>query len=154
MPTFAAHERLARYIKPEYRKDYGEIKRPKVPAFMDVETPDGLSVNSLELATESQVAAIYRAKFNEGSVALSSPTIEDYNRAAAGRVKITGPNAAPKPMWTNNGPEGEEESYKHDAKNGNSSHCLVRYFRLLEESAQFFIARKLAAKPTYKVFDG
>jgi hypothetical protein len=86
---------------------------------------DGLSVNSLEIHTENQIAAIYAEKFDEERpVALSTPTIGDYNRAAEGVGLTIGGYNEGEPHWTNPGPNGDEPSYKHDPKKGNDSHCF------------------------------
>jgi hypothetical protein len=114
---------------------------------------DGLSVNSLEIHTSNQIAAIYAEKFNEKRpVAPSTPTIEDYNRAAEGVGLMIGGYYNDEPHWTNPGPNGDEPSYKHDPKTGNDSHCLVRFTRLLDEKTAFLFAVRMAYKPTYREY--
>ncbi len=150
-PTFEAQERLARYIRPEYRQGN---KRAKLGAFMEDEaaTKDGLSVNSLEVHTENQIATICEAKFNDPRpVALSIPTVDDFNEssnAAKFRVAVH----AAKQGWTHSGPDGLEESYRHDPKPGNESHCLIRYTRLFDKSQELRFARRMAYKPTYRFY--
>jgi hypothetical protein len=152
VPSFGANQRLARYIDPEFRQ---ETRRAKPPAFMEEEgtTRDGLSVNSLEIHTENQIAAIYAEKFKEERpVALSTLSIEDYNRAAAeAGLSIQGYHADD-PHWTHVGPKGDEPSYRHDPKIKNESHCLVSYTRLLNEVAEFRFAVRMARKPTFRLY--
>lgn len=153
MPTFRANQRLARYIDPEFRQ---ENRRAKPAAFMedDEATRDGLSVNSLEIQSENQIAAFYANKFNEARpVALSTPCVEDYNIAAtesAGLV-ISGYHADA-PHWRNPNNGAEEASYLHNPKDKNESHCLVRYTRLLDEPTRFRFAVRMARKPTFRMY--
>jgi hypothetical protein len=114
-------------------------------------------VNTLELHTENQIAAIYRDKFkaeHEGGipVAMSTPRIEDYNLAAEGVGLAIQRHRAAEPHWTNAGPDGDEASYKHDPRTKNGSHRLVRFTRLLSEAAEFRFAVRMARKPTYRVY--
>lgn len=158
MPTFAPNQRLARYIRPEYRQ---RTRRAKPPAFMqDPETTnDGLSVNTLEVHTDNQIAAIYREKFKaelaDGAipVAMSTPRVEDYNIAAEGVGMAIAGHYPQEPHWTNPGPDGHDEpSYVLNDKPKNESHCLVRFTRLLDEAAEFRFAVRMARTPTYREF--
>lgn len=150
-PTFAAQERLARYIRPEYRQGK---KRAKPGAFMEDEaaTKDGLSVNSLEVHTENQIATICEVKFNDPPpFALSIPTVDEFNESA-NVVRIGVEIHAAKQRWMHSGPNGLEDSYKHDPKPGNESHCLIRYTRLFDNLQKLRFARRMAYKPTYRFY--
>ena len=150
-PTFGAQEKLARYIEPEYRQG---SKRAKVGAFMEVHdaTRNGLSVNSLEIHTENQIAAIYANKLDKlRPVAISISTIDDYNEAARA-VNVAVAIEPTTKRWVHTGPNGSEESYKHDPKLNNDSHCLVRFTRHFNESQAFRFAHRMARKPTYRLY--
>jgi len=150
-PTFAAQERLARYIRPEYRQG---TNRAKLGAFMEDETAtrNGLSVNSLEVHTENQIATICEGKFNDPRpVALSIPTVGEFNESAnAARIEVAIHTA--KRRWMHSGPNGLEDSYKHDRKLSDESHCLIRYTRLFDNLQKLRFARRMAYKPTYRVY--
>ncbi len=150
-PTFAAQERLARYIRPEYRQG---TNRAKLGAFMEDETAtrSGLSVNSLEVHTENQIATICEGKFNDPRpVALSIPTVGEFNESAnAARIEVA--IHAAKRRWMHSGPNGLEDSYKHDPKLSNESHCLIKYTRLFDNLQKLRFARRMAYKPTYRFY--
>ena len=141
----------ARYIAPEYRQG---TKRAKVPAFMEDQsaTQNGLSVNSLEIHTENQIAAIYANRFNQQRpIAISTPKIDDYNKAARA-VNVAIKFEPTTKRWVHTGPSGLEESYKHDPKRNDDSHSLIRYTRLFDEFQAFRFAHRMARKPTYGLY--
>jgi len=150
-PTFGANEKLARYIEPEYRQNN---RRAKPSAF--VEDPDskknGLSVNSLEIHTENQIASIYSTKFNEPRpIAITIHTVADYN-AAAQDVGIRVIENADSHIFEHEEADRRADSYRLDKKKGNESHCLVRYTRLFEEFQERRFAIRMAYKPTYREY--
>lgn len=150
IPKFREIDRLARYIEPDYRQGN---RRAKPPAFMsEPGTQDnGLSVNSVEIHTENQIAAIYEKKFSDSRrLAISTPNIEEYNAAAieAGtqiRWSIY------RTRWEHPGDIAPDASYVHDLKVGNESHCLVKYTTSMGDYAELRFARRMAYKPTFKM---
>ena len=147
-PTFAANEKLTRYVEPGYRQSN---KRAKVSAFLDDnEDSNGLSVNSLEIHTEKQIASIYSEKFENSArpVAMCINTIEQYNKAAE-EANLSIRFSETLQCWSHAGSGGEEVSYKHDPRAKNDSHCLVRFTTALDEWKAFRFARRMASKPTY-----
>ena len=150
-PTFEAQERLARYIEPMYRQGN---RRAKVAAFLDdKKDSNGLSVNSLEIHSEHQIASIYSEKFEDGArpVAMCIHTIEQYNQAAEeANLSIRFSQALQ--CWSHTSSRGEEVSYKHDPKAKNDSHSLVRFTTAFGEFQAFRFARRMAYKPTYTYF--
>lgn len=149
-PTFEFNKRLARYIEPEYRQSN---KRAKVAAFLeDIETTNGLSVNSLEIHTENQIASIYSEKFGDPRpVALCVHTVEQYNQAA-NEAQLNVRFSDNQQCWVHSGPDGEEASYKYDPKAGNDSHCLVKFVTAFDKLQAMRFARRMAYKPTYAFY--
>lgn len=149
-PKFAASEPLARYIAPEYRQGN---RRPKVTAFMEESssTRNGLSVNSVAMQSEGQIAQIYSEKFESGHrpVALSVHSVSQYNDAAA-EVGILVSLDHGSATWMHNSPKGVAPSYKFDPKPGNPSHCLVAFTIAFTRDQEFRFARRMAFKPTFK----
>lgn len=151
VPRFRVGDRLVRYIAPEHRQS---SRRAKPGAFMeDVATTsrDGLSVNSLEMATKKQIATIYSVKFSDPRpVAISSPTIATYNNAVQAATTISISWNSARSRWEHQGPNGLETSYLHNPKHNNESHCLIRYTRHLDDFEQLKFARRMAYQPTYE----
>ena len=141
--SFGANQRLARYIDPEFRQRDEKGKATSIYGRRgeQPETVSPLTVSKFTL-NNFKITAIYAEKFKEERpVALSTPSIEDYNRAAAeAGLSIQGYHADD-PHWTHVGPKGDEPSYRHDPKIKNEFHCLVSYTRLLNEVAEFKIRR-------------
>ena len=149
-PRFRQLDELARYIAPEYRQNN---KRACPSAFMEdhTATRDGLSVNSTEIQTEKQIAAIFEIKFNDPRpIGISTPKISDYNEAAA-VAGTTVKRVIETEAWRHASPTGDEESYQYNPKTDNESHCLVRYTRHFDDFAELRFARRLAYKPTFKL---
>lgn len=149
-PTFAEGEPLARYIAPEYRQG---SRRPKVTAFMEdsASTRNGLSVNSVAMQSEGEIAQIYSAKFENGRrpVALTVHSVAQYNEAAA-EVGVIVTRDQDGGVWTH--PSGKETAaaYRFDPKLGNPSHCLVAFTTVFNGDQEFRFARRMAFKPTFK----
>lgn len=149
-PRFRIADKLARYIAPEYQQDN---RRAKPPSFMEdhAATRDGLSVNSTEIHTENQIAAIFEKKFNDPRpIGISSPTIQDYNEAASSAGTMVRWLIETE-TWEHASTTGGETSYQNNPKDGNESHCLVRYTRHFDDLADLRFARRMAYKPTFKL---
>lgn len=149
-PRFRQKDRLARYIAPEHRKDG---MRAKPPAFMEGQNSkkDGLSVNSLEVESINQIAKTFSAKFNEkGPVGISIPTIQEYNEAA-NHVGLQVLWSDANSRWEHQGPSAIEASFVQDPKDGNRSHCLVKFTLALNDYNDFRFACSMARKPTYRM---
>lgn len=151
-PKFAESEPLARYIAPEYRQGN---RRPKVTAFMEESSGsrNGLSVNSVAMQSEGQIAQIYSEKFESRHrpVALTIHIVSQYNEAAA-EVGILVSLDKDKATWTHQSPKGVAASYKFDPKPGNPSHCLVAFTTAFTVDQEFRFARRMAFKPTFKEY--
>ena len=148
-PTFEFNKKLARYIRAEYRQ---ENRRAKPPAFMDVNSKDGLSVNSLEVSTKNQIAAVYREKFPEDAkrVAICENKIEQYNDAAAGAGLFVEWVVESK-AWFHSGSSGRMQSYIHDPKTNNDSHSLVKFTSGVDDFNEMRFAHRMARKPTFRL---
>lgn len=149
-PNFRQDDKLARYIAREYRQNNN---RAKVPAFMEdhAATRDGLSVNSLEIETENQIAANYAMQFKDDRpVGVSIHTIDQYNTAAA-EAGTTVRWIIESEAWQHSSPNGDEESYRHNPKQNNDSHSLVRFTRHFDDHFEFRFAKRMAHKPRFKM---
>jgi len=148
---FEPNDRLARYIAPEYRQDN---RRAKVTAFFDEpsEKLDGLSVNSVAIHTLNQIAAIYEKKFSvQRPISISAPTISDYNVAAA-TAGVAIQRDLDSGRWTSQVDGVNLNAYELNAKNGNESHCLVRYTSTLQRFEMLKFAHRIAYKPTFGLY--
>ncbi len=157
-PTFASRAQLVRFIDPEHYQDNG---RANVAAFIDDDSLsnakyDGLSVNSMELHTRNQIAAIYEDKKKAARpIAVSVHLVSDYNSAFAGAgiaIEEVVHGEPPQAVWTFAAHGAQRPAYEHDPRDGNKSHCLVKVtcgFRTPLQWLQF--ARRLAYKPTYEL---
>ena len=86
-PSFKERSILTRYIRREYR---GRKNRPRPGAYQLAPKEQHLSVNSREIHSLNQIAAIYANIFEDGNrpVALAQSRISDYN-ATANQVGVT-----------------------------------------------------------------
>lgn len=153
VPTFADTKRLTRYIKVEDRKD---DRRVKPTAFMlDEQDADGLSINSLEVQTEKQIAQIYSSKFQSDlggvhRVAISTHRVADYIEAVELiPTAVTRSEDGSRLLYTRGG--AADDAFLHNPKAGNNSHCLMRCTRSLSRNAELRFAKKMAYKPRFKV---
>ena len=151
-PTFRESTHLARYIRREYRKASGN--RPKTGAFQKVPNETSLSVNSTEVETLNQIARTFAIKFEDGRrpVAISTPKISDYNKAATSRgvsVQIIFDDTAK--VWKFQEFGQSALAYKHDKRTDNKSHCGIEYIRIFDDRADFNSAVRMAKAATYKM---
>jgi hypothetical protein len=157
VPTFSEDAFLARYIKPEYRQG---SRRAKVTAFMEDQdaTQNGLSVNSIEVESEGEIAEVYAKAFDEERpVALCVHTVADYNSAADQAGTGIRRNEA-SGAWEHDDCGSVVRSYKHDPKDktanklANKSHCLAVFTTSFDALAALKFARRMAYKETYDLF--
>lgn len=148
--TFREHSILTRYIRQEYR---GRKKnRPKPSAYQRAPKEQHLSVNSTDIHSVRQIAAIYADIFENGNrpVALTQPRVSDYN-FAADHVGLTVTYNEPKGRWEFFEHNAVTPAYLHHARERNESHCGVEFVRALADFKEFQFATRMAKSKTYKM---
>ncbi len=147
-PTFKEISVLTRYIHPEFR---GKNNRPKPSAYQRSHSERYLSVNSLEIHSLKQVAAIYADIFeNENRpVALTQPSVSDYN-GVAGQVGVIINYNASAGYWEFHESDILTPAYLHHARVRNESHCGVEFVRVFDDFQEFRFAGRMARSKTYK----
>lgn len=148
-PTFKQRSILTRYIDREYR---GKKNRPKRGAYQRSEGEKYLSVNSLEIHTRNQVAAIYAEIFENGNrpVALTEPRVSNYN-AVANEVGVTVRYNAVAGYWEFHENGLSAPAYRHHVRTRNESHCGVEFVRAFDDYKEFQFAIRMAKSKTYKL---
>ena len=147
-PRFGKRSVLCRYIDREYRK---RNNRPNPNAYRLTPNEKYLSVNSLEIHTRNQVAAIYAEKFENGNrpVALAEPTVSIYN-AAASEVGVTVAYNSDAGYWHFSENGNATPAYLHHGREHNESHCGVEFVRALDDFKEFQFSVRMAKSKTYK----
>lgn len=144
-PTFAEHSELARHVDPDELKNGGRVSSA---AFVPNPSENYLSVNSLEIETQQDIATYYRNIFQNGSgeVAIACRKISDYNTAASNAgimIKVSNLDG----KWKYYADGSPEEAYKHRQTNMSYSHCGVEYLKgNLTDLTIKKIARRLSGR--------
>lgn len=149
-PSFGKSEKIARYVAPENRQ---KNRRAKIAAFIeDNVTPrTGLSVNSLEVHTENQIASIYEKKFGDARpLGIAFRKISDVNTASAD-ANITVQWDDDQQKWQYERQAAFHDAYRHDKKATDDSHSLCRMTMHFDDHQDLKFARRIASKPTYKM---
>lgn len=147
-PSFRERSILARYVHVEYR---GKNNRPKPSAYRRSPGEKYLSVNSLEIHTRNQVAAIYADIFENGNrpVTLTEPMVSNYN-ARAREVGVTVSYNADDGHWQFDENGIATPAYLHHLKPHNESHCGVEFVRIFDDFKEFQFSIRMVRSRTYK----
>ncbi len=147
-PSFRERSVLSRYIDREYRR---RNKHPNPNAYRRTPNEKYLSVNSLEIHTRKQVAAIYADLFENGNrpVAFAEPMVSNYN-AAASEVGLTVAYNLDAGYWQFFENGNATPAYLHHGREHNESHCGVEFVRALDDFKEFRFSVRMAQSKTYK----
>ncbi len=143
-PTFRPNSELVRYVSPEFRAKDGRV----MPAAYHLRPEeDHLSVNSTEVHTEKQIAAIYKQKFSEpGPLVVHMPTIEQYVEAAA-HTGLRLARSSANDTWVYQRDTKDLPAFLHRPKEGNASHCGVEFVKHMTQNEMNKFALRIAYKP-------
>jgi hypothetical protein len=155
--TFRPKSKLVRFIHPEHRTRNGRAMAAAFALRRSIKET-ALSVNTTELRTEKQIAAICRTKFNcpDDDIAVCAHTVEDYNLAAGYvGIAVTATNRQGRHTgWIYQHNVSQGVPYQVDARPGDPSHSLVNYFGILSTSEEDRLTLRLANSPRMTVFKG
>ncbi len=148
-PDFSNGKKLARYVRKEWRQSNG---RPVPLAFRKISPSDRLSVNTLSLETERQIAGAYAGKWENGTrpVAMTVCNIEKYVDAAnAVGVEIT--EVTVQMNWSFHSSGGTQLAFSHTPKDWSKSHSECNFTASFTEFQDFKFAGRMAAGTTYRM---
>ena len=147
-PSFQERSVLCRYVDREYRR---RNNRPNPNAYRRTPNEKYLSVNSLEIHTRKQVAAIYADLFENGNrpVAFAETMVSNYN-VAASDVGLTVAYNSDAGYWQFFENGNATPAYLHHGREHNESHCGVEFVRALDDFKEFRFSVRMAQSKTYK----
>ena len=148
-PDFTRNKKLARYVRKEWRQPNGH---PVPLAFRRENSADKLSVNTLSIETERQVAAAYAKKWENSRrpVAMTICNVEKYVDAA----KVTGvelTEVSAQKNWSFQDDGGTRPGFSHTPKDWSVSHSECNFTASFAEFQDFKFAGRMAAGTTYKM---
>lgn len=137
---FSGKKKLARHVT-----EVASNGRPAPPAFRKARANDRLSVNSLTVETERQIAAAYARKWNGGQrpVSMAVCTVEMYvQNAAAVGIELT-PLAQEK-NWQFVAGGSIQLGFAHTSKDWSDSHCECNFTESFSDFQDFRFAQRMA----------
>lgn len=143
---FSANKKLARHIEKSTKNG-----RPAPAEFRRASSKDRLSVNSLTVQTEKQIAACYALKWHSGKrpVRVATTNVQTYvENAGAVGIEMT---ASPEDRnWSFQAQGKELPGFAHTKKDWSISHCECNFTEYFSEYQDFKFAHRMAGKLTYK----
>ena len=148
-PDFSSGKKLARYIRSDWRQPNG---RPAPLAFRKARPSEKLSVNTLTIETERQIAAAFAGNWENGKrpVAMTVCNVEKYVDAAnAAGITLTEVSAIKN--WSFQTGVGIQPGFSHTPKGWSVSHSECNFTASFAEFQDFRFAGRMAAGTTYKM---
>lgn len=148
-PDFSRNKKLARYIRKDWRQPND---RPVPLAFRRENPADKLSVNTLSIETERQIASAYAGKWesNKRPVAMTVCNVEKYVEACnAVGMQLT--EVLPEKNWSFQSGGNAQPAFSHSPKDWSASHSECDFTTSFSDNQDFKFAGRMAAGTTFKM---
>lgn len=146
---FSEDAKLARYVRKEWRQPNG---RPVPLVFRKNNPDDKLSVNTLSIETERQIAASYASKWETDvrPVAMTVCEVKKYVDASKFVGVELSENKAEK-NWSFQSASDIEPAFSHTPKDWSESHSECNFTATFGDFQDFKFAGRMASGTTYKM---